>query len=601
MSSDNDLIKNLVTLNKIAETLNQARDTQSALDSALVRLLELMGLKTGWIFLQDPGAQNRWAGKGYVLAAQHNLPPAMGLDKARAWKGGCDCQLMCQKGQLSGAYNEVRCSRLRNSSGDRRGLVMHASTPLRSGDRVLGILNVAGPDWSSFSAEALALLTNVGSQMGIALERAQLFDLLQEQRIHEQAALLDLSSQLLSRSNLDDIMNYLVHQVRELLQADACALLLPATAPTALAFYAASGWRFDPVAGQRWTPADANSGPGLVMQTQQPLLVEDLALADPTPWTATWLQAEEFRGHAVVPLVVQGNSIGALVINSRFPRLLNENEVRFLCLMANQAAIAIEKARLHQEEIQRQRLEEEISVGRRIQLSLLPESCPMLPGWDFAALYQPARLVSGDLYDFFQLPGRPRRLGLLIADVADKGVPAALFMAMSRSIIRTKALSGRNPADVLTRSNRLILRDGRSKLFLTAFYAILHLHENRLVYTSAGHNWPFWFRAATGEIQELAARGIVLGVFEQIQLEEHEIEVAPGDVLIFYTDGVTEAQNNAHELFGEARLREAIAANAAHSTAQQLLQAVVDAVERFTGNAPQSDDFTLFIVKRDRN
>ena len=125
------------------------------------------------------------------------------------------------------------------------------------------------------------------------------------------------------------------------------------------------------------------------------------------------------------------------MLNTRQPRLLSEDELRFLRLMANQAAIAVDGLRLRQEEVQRQRMQEELAVGRQIQLSMLPKACPIIPGWQIVAVYQAARMVGGDFYDFFELPGAPRRVGMLVADVADKGVPAALFMALSRTVIRT--------------------------------------------------------------------------------------------------------------------------------------------------------------------
>lgn len=593
--SQTDLVEDLTTLNHIAETLNGAVDVSGALNSALTRLVELMGLEAGWIFVRDPAAQDHGEDAGYVLAAHYNLPPA--LADAGLWAGGCQCQSLCDQGRLTEAYNEVRCSRLGGASGDRRGLAVHASVPLRSGDRILGILNLFGPDWASFSPRALALLTNAGNQMGIALERARLFDLLKEQRIHEQAALLDLSNQLLSRLDLDDVMGYLVEEARRLLQADACALLLPGEEPGHLAFRAASGWCFDPVASQRQMSIDENDGPGLVMRTQQPLLAEDIEASDPAVWCTDWLRSEGFRGHAVVPLVVGDRSIGVLMINTRQPRLLNEDEVRFLRLMANQAAIAIEKARLHREEIERHRLEQELAVGQQIQLGMLPKDCPVVPGWEFAAVYQAAGQVGGDFYDFFELPGEPGRLGIVIADVADKGVPAALMMALSRTIIRTKALGGRSPSSALMRANESILNDSRSDLFVTAFYATLDTHSGRLTYANAGHNRPLWLQIRSGEIQEVTAPGIALGVLEDIELEEREIDVAPGDLLVFYTDGVTEAMNTGGQQFDGERLRAAVAANP-DASAQQILSAVVDAVRAFTGDAPQSDDLTLFVAKR---
>lgn len=598
MPDQKRLVKNLLTLNQIVESLNQTVNVRSALDFALTRLIELMGLESGWIFLKDDDAQTRWAGKGYVLAAHHNLPPALGKNRARAWKGNCQCQTLCAGGKLDAPYNEVPCSRLLNAPGDRCGLQLHASAPLRAGNKILGILNVAAPNWESFSEESLILLANVGSQIGMALERARLFEMVNDQRFEEQAVLLDLSEQLLSHPKLDGLMSYLVDEVPRLLNVDACAILLPAAGdPNSLIFSAASGWRDDPVAARRKMPATDRSGSGWVMLNQEPLLVEDLETRDPTPWSAPWFHAEGFRGQSVVPLVVQGRSVGTMLIDSRRPRSLSDEELNLLQLMANQAAIAIENARLHQEEIERQRMEDELAVGRQIQLGLLPAQPPQADGWDFAAVYRPSQQVGGDFYDYFKLAGDPHQLGLVIADVSGKGVPAALFMALSRSIIRTKSMSGRHPAGVLRRANTLIYKDARSKLFVTAFYATLDLRTGWLAFSNAGHNWPLHLEAATGQIRDLVARGTLMGAFENIELEEKEIGLVPGDVVVFYTDGITEAMNKNEALFGETRLRQVIAAHP-QAGAQQLLDAILGAIEEFTGSTPQSDDMTVLIVKR---
>jgi serine phosphatase RsbU (regulator of sigma subunit) len=302
------------------------------------------------------------------------------------------------------------------------------------------------------------------------------------------------------------------------------------------------------------------------------------------------------------PLKTQDQVLGVILLG----RLADKTEFtagdeKLLMALAGQAAIALQTARLHQEELKRQRLEEELSIARQIQLSLLPTACPVIPGWEFAAAYRPARVVGGDLYDFIDLPGKRRELGLIIADVTDKGVPAALFMAFSRTIIRTECMvrGKRNPAAALKRANRSIIRDiqSDSRLFLSAFYATLDTQTGRLVYSNGGHNWPLRLRAADGEVQWLAARGLMLGIFENIELEEEEIEVAPGDLLIFYTDGVTEARSGDGQLFDAERLRAVAEANRGAS-AQGMLQAVVEAVEAFVGNAQPSDDLTLFVIRR---
>jgi sigma-B regulation protein RsbU (phosphoserine phosphatase) len=594
-----DLIDSLTALNEIAATLNRSVNVQSALDSALAHLIELMGLETGWVFLKDPAAKNQWAGRGYVLAAHHNLPPAMGLDKASAWKGGCDCQGFCNKGTLTEGYNEVRCSRLAEAKmEDRGGLSVHASAPLRSGEVTLGILNVAAAEWKSFTPEALALLTNVGSQIGIALERSRLFDMLHERRITEQASLLDLSNQLLARSNLNEIVSYLVAEARRLLGVDACALVMPGGEPGTLIFTASSGWRNDPVAlAQQMTDNEFNVV-SQAMRAQAPFLAEDIEEHVIPLYELEWLQPEGFRGYAILPLLVEGHPIGALMLNTRRPRLLEEDEIRFLQLMTNQAAIAIEEARLRQEELERQRMEDELALGRQIQLSMLPTSCPVIEGWEFVAVYQAARMVGGDFYDFFQVPRKGGRLGMVIGDVADKGVPAALFMTLSRTLIRSTALGGRKPASALTRANTLILNDSQTDLFLSAFYGLLNTRTGRMVFANAGHNRPLWYHAETGQVRELRAQGIVLGAFQDITLEECQIVIGPGDVVLFYTDGVTEALSPGRELFGTERL-EAVVRASAQGSAQDVKRAIVDAYNAFTGDMEQSDDVTFFVVKRE--
>jgi serine phosphatase RsbU (regulator of sigma subunit) len=299
-----------------------------------------------------------------------------------------------------------------------------------------------------------------------------------------------------------------------------------------------------------------------------------------------------------VPIKTQEQVLGLVLLGRLSGQaVFTASDQKLVVALASQAAIAIERIRFHQQEIQRQRLEKELAVGRQIQLSLLPADLPALPGWEFAASYQAARQVGGDLYDFLELPDESSQLGLLIADVTGKGVPAALFMAFSRTIIRTEAITHHNPATVLEQANRLIVHDNRAKMLLTAFYGTLDIHTGQLMYANAGHNWPLWLHAANGHCQELSARGIVLGAFASIPLEERQILVAPGDLLVFYTDGVTEAMDRTGQMFGQERLQTILTANIAGS-AEQVCQAILQALENFTEDTPPSDDITLLVVKR---
>ena len=303
------------------------------------------------------------------------------------------------------------------------------------------------------------------------------------------------------------------------------------------------------------------------------------------------------RSILCVPLLLDDQIIGVLYTDNSIQKgLFHQGIIPLLSAFGTQAAIAIEKARLHYEELLQQRLAEELSVGRRIQLGLLPKSCPIVAGWDFAATYEPARVVSGDFYDFFTLPVGENYIGIVIADVADKGVPAAIFMALSRTMIRTTALSGLSPAAALVRANTLILKDSQSDLFLTAFYTALDTSTGQIIFANGGHNHPLLLRS-TGELSELTARGIILGMYDDITLDDGEDMLNPGDVVVFYTDGVTEAMNPDDELFGTARLKATLIA-AQESSAGEIVNAILLAVREFTAGAPPSDDLTIVVVKR---
>jgi len=550
-------------------------DMQSALDNTLARLLEVMGMGTGWIFLRNPASQNLWAGRGYVLAAHRNLPPALALDNPEAWEKGCDCEAFCDKGDLIGAYNEVRCSRLVESTGERGGLLVHASAPLRSGEEVLGILNIAAADWSSFTPRLLAFLTNVGAHMGAALERARLFNLLHERRVDEQRTLLSFSNQLLKRLELDELLNYLALEVPRLMDAQGCAIVLHNPLPGGL----------PTVFLHHWPEPD-----DIPVQSVQEVL--------------TYWQAQIPCCLATAPLVVESGELGWLMLRNSEDKQLNDDEIRLLHLLANQVALAIEKSRLHQVELSRQRLEVELETGMRLQRSLLPRYLPDFPGWEFAAFYKPAQFLGGDFYDFFNLPGDGQRLGMVIADVVDKGLPAALFMTLFRSIFRTTSISENSPAEALQHANLLIRRDSGCNdknpndlgYFVTAVYATLDIGSGSVVFANAGHNRPLCLRS-NGRVEELVSAGIVLGVFDVISLEQSQVILAPGDSLMFYTDGITEATNEQGELFYTSRLMHILEDSVGFSS-QVILDRIVNAVFDWLDSQPQTDDMALFILRR---
>lgn len=589
--------QDLEMLNRIVTSLNQSMDTRAVLDRTLSELLEIMNLETGWIFLRKEDPKGEHQPVFFELAAHQNLPPAMRAELDHVWEGSCTCQDLLIQGTFDEAYTEVECSRLAAATGNRFGLQIHASTPLRSGDQLLGILNLAASTWKVFKPEKLALLSNVGNQLGIALERARLYEQLKVRFGTEQSMLLSLSNQLLERKSLNDLMNFLVREIPKQLDIDACALLLPNPDKKTLTFHAVEGWRSNPISEKRSIPIDASTGPGQVMQSGEPLIIEDLRAYDPTTWAPEWILREGFRGHAIFPLLVEGNSIGVLILDSRRVHSYDEDKIKFLQLIANQGAIAIEKARLQEEEIQRKSMEHELNLGRQIQLALLPEELPRIKGWDFAAMNLAAQQVGGDFYDCFQLPGPEGHYGFVMADVSGKGVPAALYMAMCRTIVRSIGISGRSPDQALKKANEIIHKDSRADLFVSIFYAHLDRQNGMISYANAGHNPPLLLRQKSGAIETLPARGIVLGAIQDVEIELGSMQMDRGDQLLLYTDGVIDAINPAGDRFGMDRFVKNFQDNHARPP-REVLASLLDEIDHFSLSQPQTDDLTLLLIRR---
>jgi serine phosphatase RsbU (regulator of sigma subunit) len=242
---------------------------------------------------------------------------------------------------------------------------------------------------------------------------------------------------------------------------------------------------------------------------------------------------------------------------------------------------------------ERARIEQEMQTARLIQHSLLPKELPDLAGWQLATYYQPAREVGGDLYDF--LAFADGRLGLVIGDVTDKGVPAAMVMATTRSMLRAAALASDSPGEVLARVNNLLYVDTPERMFVTCFYAILEPENGRLRYANAGHDLPY--QHTCGQVVELLATGMPLGLMPDMHYEEKEVQIGSGDSVLFYSDGLVEAHNTAREMFGFPRLKTLLTGLPAQPV---LIDHLLAHLKDFTGSGwEQEDDVTLVTLKRE--
>src|SRR5918911_643365 len=301
----------------------------------------------------------------------------------------------------------------------------------------------------------------------------------------------------------------------------------------------------------------------------------------------------------VVPLVSQGELIGLLGLGPRrSEQAYSADDRALLTALATQAAPALRIAQLVRERqaqaLERERMEQELRVARFIQQTLLPQELPVLPGWELATHYQPAREVGGDFYDFLPLPDG--RLGLIVGDVTDKGVPAALVMATTRSVLRGAIGQAVSPGRVLERANDLLCPDIPPNMFVTCLYAILDPETGHLQYANAGHDLPY-VRHADG-VSELRATGMPLGLMPGMRYEEKSATLLAGEHILFYSDGLVEAHNAQRDMFSFPRLRRLMAEHPAGDGAE-LIRFLLSELERFTGTAwEQEDDITLVTLRR---
>ncbi len=311
----------------------------------------------------------------------------------------------------------------------------------------------------------------------------------------------------------------------------------------------------------------------------------------------------DLRSLMCVPLRVKSKILGTLYLDSQsrgaIPGGQFDEEGRDLLLaFSDQAAIAIENARLLREAKAKEAMLSELRVAARIQLALLPREDPEIPGMEVSGQMKTALQVGGDYYDYIWGPGN-RNLYVALGDVSGKGVPAGLVMVMARSILRSLVARGARPRDVLREANRLLKQDLKPGMFMSMLLATIDSANGRILIAGCGHERPLLYRARTRTIEKLELGGLVLGVVSDISehIDEAQIALEPGDQLLFYTDGVTEAMDVNRAPYGMERLEALLRLHGQHPP-DFLVSAVISAVEEFAGAAQQHDDITLMSLRR---
>jgi serine phosphatase RsbU (regulator of sigma subunit) len=595
----------------------EATQTQTTLDEVLetvVRLTPMLaGVERCALLLWDE------ANEAFVPASSYGLNPEM-QSAFNSWMLGLQCAPAFAL--LEATRAPIFVPEVSAELGLAEGLRSQCGfdspwlVPLAAHGAVLGALLI---DYQSAHVDhsgsgqmgdvPLSIVRGIAYQAAAAIANTQLLQERQEEA-YVSVALLQAAQAVVSLEALDDVLDAIVHITSMLAGAKWCVIFLWDDEHLVFRPSEAYGFSQDensgrdghlPLPRRRYT---ADEFPLLTAVRER----DSLVVYPSSTFTGSGDMippdlAADFGLHegggayslVAAPLSVMGNVLGVLLAEeSEGSQQLRARRLELITGIARQAALAVQNDRLLQERAGRERLDRELQLAHELQHTFLPSEFPSLQGWELAAAWRAAREVGGDFYDFFQLPGN--RLGLAIADVADKGMPAALFMILTRTLVRAAALESASPASVLARVNDLLAPDAQEGMFVTAAYGVLDLDSGQLTYASAGHN-PALLLSRAGETEWLRARGTILGVLDEIHLDERTITLEPGDSVIFYTDGVTEAFSEQGDIYGQERLR-AVAKAGDGSSAQAIVQAVLDSVQEFAGDSPQSDDLTLMILRR---
>jgi sigma-B regulation protein RsbU (phosphoserine phosphatase) len=463
------------------------------------------------------------------------------------------------------------------------GVVSELAIPLLHRDRLIGILNVEGTAETDFTPDAIAALRVLAGHLATAIENATLY---RETRWYAGllATLYEIGKETSSILDLDELLTRVAEVVKRVIDYEMFAIFLLDEERKELV--ARKTVRYGSLPEKR--PIKVGEGLcGTAALFKEPILVGDVR-KDPRYLNLI----PEARSELVVPMVIKDKCVGVFDLESSVLDRFNEEHVKILTPLAAQVAVAIENARLYEEILRREkRVQRELSIAQQIQHGLFPEEAPKGPGWDATAHFIPARELGGDLYDFYDIGENV--LGVAVGDVAGKGVPAALYGAFASGTVRARAFERRGPSDLLARVNRTLRRRGVEGIYCTLAYGLFDFQSKTLRLANSGLPYPLRYDAGSRTCEPIALGGLPLGTFDASSYDEVQLVLEPGDVFLFYSDGVTEAWNG-QEAYGQERLKKLVIEN---PHAPDLGEKIVADHERFLGSAEQGDDFTLVVVR----
>lgn len=331
---------------------------------------------------------------------------------------------------------------------------------------------------------------------------------------------------------------------------------------------------------------------GWMIKHRKPLLINDFKKND--TFKSEHPTVKDVYSILSVPLLCKGDLIGVLsLFNKKTGSGFDNDDQRLLSIIASQSSQVIENARLYEEEKQLRQIEQELEMARLIQNQLLPKEIPNIAGFDLAGMSYAAKEVGGDYFDFIELENS--RWGIALGDVSGKGIPAALLMSNMQATLRNQAITNSTLVGCMEKTNNFLYRSTESNKFATLFFGSLDAKTKTFEYVNAGHNFPFHLDKKN-EFHPLETGGLVMGMIPDCRFEQGTVKLETGDLIIIYSDGATEAENNFEEMYGDKRLRDIVLQNRSLSSAK-LIEKIYAAVKDFEGGKKQDDDITLVVIK----
>ena len=407
-------------------------------------------------------------------------------------------------------------------------------------------------------------------------------------------ALLEVSRALGAEMHLDSLLPVIIHKTTEVMDAERSSLFI-----------------YDPESDELWSKVAEGmdektirfpAGVGIAGDVAKTLKTANIPDAYDDPrFNPEFDKQSNFKTKSMLcmPMTTRkGELIGVIqVLNKTDGGTFQEGDEKLLEALCIQAGVAIVRARLTEAFLEKQRIEESLKLAADIQMGMLPSTFPAFPernDFDLFAGIIPAKEVGGDFYDFFLID--KKHLCFVIGDVSGKGIPAALFMALTKTQIKASSSRRRTPGDILFRANNDLCHENESSMFCTLFYGIMNTETGEVTYANAGHNPPYLITNSGEPVQIESTGGIALGVMEEMEFESATFTISKGDSIFLYTDGVNEAMNEADEEYSYERLEDYLKENSTGSITD-IVNRNLESVKEFAGTAPQSDDITVLALR----